>query len=117
MELITIRKQIEAVAAAWDRQYPPQFEQAEDTQEISRRLHGLDKARASPEEVAAIIGNGSWVTPKQCDECGDVFDDVVQVGQPEDYDSNTVTICLGCAAKAVGLFAALRPYQGGDHEN
>mgnify|MGYP003350817042 CR=1 FL=1 len=31
------------------------------------------------------------------------FDDVVQVGEKLDYDSNTANLCLGCLQKALEL--------------
>lgn len=58
--------------------------------------------------VDAAIGNGSW-TECRCDECGDCFDAVVEVGQPLDYESSTATMCNGCIKDALGLFDEDRP--------
>jgi hypothetical protein len=61
----------------------------------------LKKASAEA-EIEAIIGNKSW-TRNSCSECGKDFDVVIEIGQPEDYESATAYLCASCLGKALGL--------------
>lgn len=38
-----------------------------------------------------------------CDECGEQNKIVVQLGEPDDWDSRTVLLCEGCLKKALDL--------------
>lgn len=56
-----------------------------------------------PEDVNKAIGNTSW-TDCCCDECGNTkVEQLVQLGQDEDYESSTANICFPCLKKAVKL--------------
>lgn len=52
-----------------------------------------------PEQVTEAIGNESWVDLK-CDECGQLVNEVMQVGQEPDYESSTAMICRECLKQA-----------------
>lgn len=58
--------------------------------------------KPSPEDVNKVIGNTSW-TDCLCNECGELVEEVVQLGQEPDYDSATANICFPCLKKAVKL--------------
>lgn len=69
---------------------------------VGAELAALDPETATSDQVSEIIGNSSWSGALSCDECGQETWDLVQLGQPPDYESSTAYICRGC------LMAALR---------
>lgn len=100
MELITQRKLIQGVAAAWGQQYRHYSEG--DKRDITIKLEALDGNTATPEDVANIIGNKGWTSIK-CDECGRVVIEAVRMGEEPDYESHTAHLCLQCLVNALGL--------------
>lgn len=56
----------------------------------------------SPEDVNKVVGNTGW-TDICCDECNELVEEVVQLGQEPDYESSTTNICFPCLKKAVQL--------------
>ncbi len=50
------------------------------------------------DDVDRIIGNKSW-TRTMCTRCRTDSREVVEVGEPPDYESATVILCRECAAK------------------
>ncbi len=106
LELITERHGIESVADRWKQQYCKsgvwQKTMSGATEVVYDRLRSLRVAEATPADVAAIIGNDSWVgTP--CTEC-DRRGTVVRVGEEPDYESATVYLCHSCIS-ALASFA------------
>lgn len=96
-QLLTIRSQIRIVAQRWRHQYP------HEKLDIAAALEALDVETATPDDVAAIIGNRSW-TDLRCDECGQhERDAVVQLGETPDYESNTASVCAPCLLAALEL--------------
>lgn len=70
---------------------------------IHEALQGL--CAATPSSRAAIdaaIGNESW-TPIRCDECSQDAEVAVEVGEPPDYESSTVVLCVPCLTRALDL--------------
>jgi hypothetical protein len=106
MKLITIRSQIRDVAAKFSARYRGKSGNPAWRETIERLEH-LDKETATPEDVAAIIGNNAqyWVGPMNCDECGIKSEVVVMLGpEPNPYENaNTVWICPSCLQKALTL--------------
>jgi len=96
------RDQIRDVAERWAAQYPNNRERPEK-EEIKQKLFSLNKDTATAKEVAEIIGNDLWVTPKECQECHVESYKVIQVGQEPDYESYTTYICPDCLRKALLL--------------
>jgi hypothetical protein len=85
--------------------YSPEYEN------IYHQLASLDTDTATPEDVAAIIGNGTWVSIQKCTECTDIA--VVRVGDDDDdYESETVYLCRSCVKKVYDLVYN----EGHDHE-
>lgn len=97
MKLMTERGQILGVAERWADQY------GGEKGEIHAALVALNKETATADDVKQIIGNGSWVMKPACDECDIETWDVVQMGEPPDYESRTVYLCAGCLKKAIDL--------------
>lgn len=63
---------------------------------VGKELAALDPATASAEQVAEIIGNNSWARPRACGECGVKTWNLVQIGEPSDYESKTADLCESC---------------------
>jgi len=57
----------------------------------------------SADFVDMAIGNPTW-TACRCDECDGQFEEVIEVGQPQDYESATAKLCKGCVTYALGWF-------------
>lgn len=102
MKIETMREQVRAVAQRWRNQYgnDPKWS---DRQQIQKKLDALNVEKATRKDVEKIIGNGAWVCPPTCDECGKSTWKAVEVGAEPDYDSRTATICIHCLRKAVAL--------------
>lgn len=113
MIFIGPRYGVETVAERWKTQYKRGQERhsgmAGNSKEIWERLAALDPKAATDAEVAAIIGNGSWTGLENCHECGAKKVPVVQLGQPEDYESHTARICQACLEKALRLCDTTEP--------
>lgn len=108
MKLLDARTQIREVAARWRDHYLDNGVWAStmrnsDTGTIDVELRALDVETATPQDVAAIIGNDSWCCPQRCDECGDRKWQVVRLGEEPDYESATANICVDCLRKALAL--------------
>lgn len=108
MKLTTQRDTIRAVASRWRKQYEPFTDDRPrfswrtgvtspplNKKQIAEKLDALDAETATPEDVAAIIGNESW-TRLTCDECGKDTDAVLTVGQELYYESHTASLCRSC---------------------
>lgn len=97
--LADVSEQIAAVAGRWKRQYfvggTWRTTRTGSSEHIYQGLVALP-ATATAADVAAIIGNSSWVG-HQCNECGEGADVAFQLGQEPDYESHTVTVCAVCA--------------------
>lgn len=102
MKLITLRGLIATVHDRWGSQYPSG--RSADKDAIAEQLRNLPRD-ATPEQVAAIIGNASW-TRIRCDECGaDGLERAVELGEEPDYENNTARVCVPCLQAAVAMGA------------
>ena len=99
MILKTLREQVRTIAALYREN------SLYDPCKIERqaRLDALDVETATEQDVAAAMGNPSWLRQSACDECGVKTWDVVEIGKSVDYDSSTAEICIDCLRKAVAL--------------
>jgi hypothetical protein len=74
MKLLNERNQVLDVVKSWSKQYvrsrDDKFSRDGEFTTITKRLKGLDLQIATADDVAAIIGNTSWVGPNSCSECG-----------------------------------------------
>lgn len=109
MKIINQRSQIRTVAERWDRQYPlelyAQTLPSGRPNTVSGALHALDKETATAADVEAIIGNSSWTLARfECDECGQLASEVVEVGEEPDYESATAKLCRSCVEQALAMF-------------
>lgn len=90
----------------WFNQYydnaKNEWRYGEDKKATYNKLVALG-AFPSAEDVDKTIGNGSW-TRVQCDECGTITEECVQMGEEPSYESSTARICIKCVKKALKLF-------------
>ena len=98
MKLVTIRSQIREVADLWNAQYPDLPSTGKHYIAIGKALKLLDPETATAKDVAAIIGNTTWVCPTQCYECGYHFDRVIEFSS--ERECNTFHLCFVCITKA-----------------
>lgn len=73
---------------------------------VHRKLIALGPT-PTPEQVNAVIGNSSW-TRLTCDQCGNEVDTVIVVGQAQDYESSTASLCITCLEQAYNLAMGVR---------
>lgn len=99
MHLITRQSLANSALARWRRQYP----NGHPNGNIATALERLGPT-PNPDAVDAVIGNTSWTSPGSCDECGKAADELVEVGEPPDYESSTARLCVACAVAAVRAF-------------
>ena len=104
MKLITRKGLAAKVAARWKNNYftNGEWRYGEGKKEIYLRLEALG-LNPTPEDVNKAIGNSSW-TDIRCDECGESVEEVLQMGEPLDYESVPENICKPCLTLAVEEF-------------
>ena len=56
-----------------------------------------------PDMVDKIIGNSSWTDVGECEECKEISETLIQLGEDTDYESHTARICPSCLKKAKKL--------------
>jgi hypothetical protein len=100
--VIKITRQILSNRASkeWDHQYKNCDD--EDKIKIGERLRELGED-PNPDDVDRITGNESWTRPGPCDECGADSETLITIGEPEDYESSTASVCIACLRKAIKL--------------
>jgi hypothetical protein len=98
------REQVRNVAKRWRATYG-RGQYGQDKLVILAKLDALDVETATAADVAAIIGDTSWVEPWKCLECGERSWSVIQVGEEPDYESETAYLCIGCLGTAASLSA------------
>lgn len=108
MRLTTEREQVRTVAKRWRSAYAYGYwKKDKEKQDILARLEALNVEVATAGDVAAIIGNGSWVEPFTCDECEARSWDVVLLGDEPDHDARYVHACKKCLRKALRLASGI----------
>lgn len=112
MKVLTIRSQIRDVADRWRDQYieyvgrKPRWKECGgqmDSEAIYGRLAGLDVETATPDDVKAIIGNGSWIRPVICDECGRTFPALAQFTIDMGYEEAIFELCAECLRQSADV--------------
>ena len=100
MKVITKQSRANEAYSRWMAQYPY------DKDGIGAKLAALGST-PDPDEVDSVIGNKSWTELYCCSECGD-RSEVVELGEPPDYESSTAWICVRCLKDAAEkLFNAM----------
>lgn len=92
VRIVTIRRaSTRGVVERWSRQYPAD-KGVGGHHDTTRKLAAMPLT-ATPNELAAVIGNKSW-THLSCAGCRDYADVAVQVG-----DSDGALLCLDCISE------------------
>lgn len=101
------RARVRDAIRCWLANYGPDGSYGSDKRgrAVGRELLALDPETATAAQVTEIIGNDSWAGPLACSQCGARTYDIVQVGQPEDYDSGLCRECLSSALKMLEAIA------------
>lgn len=107
------RKLVRTVAKRWDEVYGPHFDfpiaDERGSRAISEALHALDLEKATAQDVAAVIGNGTWVEVPKCHECDRETTDAAAFGDDEDDSYRSMTwVCSDCMRKALRKLAGRR---------
>lgn len=102
----TRRDKIQAIAAAYDKQYSRHYGEpflagGRDPYETTLALRKLNLATCTPAEVDAVMGNDSW-TELKCEHCEEPNDLLVTLAGP--YE--TVSLCPGCVNSAAQAIEA-----------
>lgn len=106
MKLITRQSLATEVAQRWKEQY---FSSTHGWSELflrnARDIHIKLKSLGptpNPDDVDSAIGTSGWTTLR-CDECREIVERAVQLGQEPDYESSTAIVCQECITRAVLL--------------
>lgn len=104
MKIINQRSQIQDIVSCYwvDMGYS----RSPDVLEKVRLLESLPKNSASIEDVVSITGEefrSRVGGPFLCNECGEMKDTVVQLGEEPNYESSTANVCFDCLRKALAL--------------
>jgi hypothetical protein len=96
MELVTRRTLAAEAADRWVAQYKGNLGGK------ASAIRALGES-PDPDAVDAIIGNGSWTSVPECNECKADVAAVVRIGDEPDYESNTAWVCEDCLKKALAV--------------
>jgi hypothetical protein len=115
MKVITVRSQIQGIAAKWKERYTVRAKaglywretlmRGDSAQDIHEKLLTLDTATATLEDVAAIIGNDTWIRPLVCEECGRVCQAVVEFDTECEGQVGSLQLCAICLWDAGNIIA------------
>lgn len=99
------RARVKSVPGRWIEQYGQgSYRHDRRGRSVDKELQALDVEHATAKQIEEIIGNNSWAGPLTCNECGANTYEIVEVGEPQDYESATAYICKGCLRQALALF-------------
>ena len=108
MELIT-QQNIVADRIAWflTSDTPPYragrpFWGDERGRDVAGELRALDPGTATVDQVNEILGR-DMVYRLECNECGEVAEALVQIGEEPNYETNTAYVCRACLERALRL--------------
>lgn len=115
MNIITVRSQIRDVAERWRGVYlKGRGKRAKwydaDKEAIYHKLAALDTETATTADVAAVIGNDTWISdPLRCYQCGKMHRALVVIEWTEGGDDLGIgyRICADCLRQAATAVAAV----------
>jgi hypothetical protein len=108
VRIITRRMMAASAAERWKWQYLRNGAwYSERVRETHERLAALGST-PGPDDVDAVVGNGSWTDIHECHECGEGGKPVlVEMGESPHEDSYTARLCLDCLRKGVAMAEAV----------
>lgn len=104
MHIISRKQKAAQAAEHWKITYYKNGEwtYGKDRELTYKKLLSAGKA-PSYSQVNKIIGNSSW-TDCKCEQCGKYKDSIVELGQPQGYDTATTRVCFVCLEDAYKTF-------------
>ena len=105
MRVLNEREMVKQAIANWVSVYDLHGTHGADNRgrSVGAELMELDQETATAEQVQEIIGNKSWARKAYCNNCGAVTWDLVELGEPPDYESATACVCRGCLTEALRM--------------
>jgi hypothetical protein len=107
--MIIVTRKLNAfdVAQQWKKQYYYDTKWSNtvsgSSEIIYNKLLALG-ASPNPDDIDEIIGNDGWTGINlRCNECNNLVDKTVMLGQKPGYESDTAYICKSCLLKALEL--------------
>ena len=114
MEVFTVRSQIRDVAKRWHDEYADEIaspaywgSHGDACVVIYNQLLALDINAATPDDVAAIIGNPTWIAPVVCNECGQTAPALIQFSIDMGEGPETFRLCADCLRRASDMLDKL----------
>lgn len=102
MRLLDERSQIKATISHW-LEYLPQWLPSPTHAIQLAAFQKLNPETATTEDVAKAKEGFASIEKNTCGECGVEDWDIVEIGEPPNYESWTAYLCLDCLEKAVTL--------------
>ena len=107
MKLINRQTLTNEAAKRWKEQYCSNGEwyasRCLPREETYAKLLALG-TNPNPNDVDGLIGDSSWTDVKSCNECDQQVDELVEIGEPSDYESSTAYVCKKCLLEALEMF-------------
>ena len=110
MKVITIRTQIRELPDRLKRQWQRPdgswkgLYDGRSMEKLHAAIAALDPERATLKDVNTILDPDTWwVEALECDECGELVEAIVQLGDEPGYESSTANVCIGCLRKALDM--------------
>lgn len=105
------REQIRVAAKRWHELYGHRPDYPKDVKEIQKRLDALDGETATIEDINAIFAQfpesqaylHTLIFKGVCEQCGKHSYALVTVGEEEDWESRTATLCEDCLRAALAV--------------
>lgn len=104
MRIESVRIKIRTIVKRWNKQYSLNPDPKHNV--TGERLASLDLETATSEDISHIVGNNSWTSLPECDECGGKIRVVVRLGFQD--DDTHFDICESCLGEALSLAARER---------
>ena len=102
MKLLSERTQVKDAINLWISRYGLDGTYGADRRGRRVGAELMDRETATAVQVNSIIG-GPWVFMKTCGECGKESWNIVEIGEPADYGSQTAYLCRDCLVSAIKM--------------
>ena len=108
MRVLSEREMVKQAIHNWVSSYGTDRTYGADKRgrKVGAELLAMDQDSATAEQVQEIIGNESWARKARCNNCGSVTWDLVELGEPRDYESATACVCRDCLTEALRMLDA-----------
>ncbi len=80
----------------------------QNDEKLFNKLNAIDPETITTAQFNKMFKGRFLVCPNVCSECNKESWDIVEIGQPPDYDSSTAYICEKCLKEALKLIEKSR---------